>query len=77
MFQYHCLNPIAEVGLKKFDGNYAQTDNMADADAVLGRSAGMHEMEMPGKICVVGRGGAGEKKIPLEKRSEKGGGGLK
>lgn len=35
MFQYHCLNPIAEVGLKKFDGNYAQTDNMADADAVL------------------------------------------
>ena len=29
MYQYHCLNNIAEVGLKKFDGNYAQTDKMS------------------------------------------------
>ena len=54
MFQYHCLNPIAEVGLKKFDGNYAQTDNMADADAVLVRSAVMHDMELLEKLVVFG-----------------------
>lgn len=72
MFQYHCLNPIAEVGLKKFDGNYAQTDNMADADAVLVRSAVMHDMELPEKLCVIGRAGAGVNNIPLEKCSEKG-----
>ena len=50
MYQYHCLNNIAEVGLKKFDGNYAQTDKMEDADAILVRSAVMHDMELSDKI---------------------------
>lgn len=72
MYQYHCLNPIAEVGLKKFDGNYAKTDNIADADAVLVRSAAMHDMEIPDKICVIGRAGAGVNNIPLGKCSEQG-----
>ncbi len=72
MYQYHCLNPIAEVGLKKFDGNYAKTDNIEDADAVLVRSAAMHDMEIPNKICVIGRAGAGVNNIPLGKCSEQG-----
>lgn len=72
MYQYHCLNPIAEVGLKKFDGNYAKTDNIDDADAVLVRSAAMHDMELPEKICVIGRAGAGVNNIPLGKCSEQG-----
>lgn len=72
MYQYHCLNPIAEVGLKKFDGNYARTDCMEEADAVLVRSALMHDMELPEKLCVIGRAGAGVNNIPLEKCSEKG-----
>lgn len=72
MYQYHCLNPIAEVGLKKFDGNYAKTDNIADADAVLVRSAAMHDMEIPEKVCVIGRAGAGVNNIPLGKCSEQG-----
>ena len=65
MFQYHCLNPIAEVGLEKFGDNYKQTDNMAEADAVLVRSAKMHDMELPERLCVFGRAGAGVKNIPL------------
>jgi D-3-phosphoglycerate dehydrogenase len=72
MYQYHCLNPIAEVGLKKFDGNYASTDRMEDADAVLVRSAVMHDMELPEKLCVIGRAGAGVNNIPLGKCSEQG-----
>lgn len=72
MYQYHCLNPIAEVGLKKFDGNYAKTENMEDADAVLVRSAAMHDMELPEKLCVIGRAGAGVNNIPLGKCSEQG-----
>ncbi|MDO4262401.1 MAG: phosphoglycerate dehydrogenase [Eubacteriales bacterium] len=72
MYQYHCLNPIAEVGLKKFDGNYAKTDNMEDADAVLVRSAVMHDMEFSDRLCVVGRAGAGVNNIPLGKCSEQG-----
>jgi D-3-phosphoglycerate dehydrogenase len=72
MYQYHCLNPIAEVGLQKFDGNYASTDRMEDADAVLVRSAAMHDMEFPEKLCVIGRAGAGVNNIPLGKCSEQG-----
>ena len=72
MYQYHCLNPIAEVGLKRFDGNYAKTDNIANADAVLVRSAAMHDMELPESICVIGRAGAGVNNIPLGKCSEQG-----
>ena len=63
MYQYHCLNNIAEVGLKKFDGNYAQTDKMEDADAILVRSAVMHDMEFSDKLCVIGRAGAGVNNI--------------
>lgn len=72
MYQYHCLNPIAEVGLNKFDGSYARTDRMEDADAVLVRSAVMHDMELPEKLCVIGRAGAGVNNIPLDKCSEQG-----
>lgn len=72
MYQYHCLNPIAEVGLQKFDGNYAKTDNMENADAILVRSAAMHDMELPQKLCVIGRAGAGVNNIPLGKCSEQG-----
>ena len=72
MYQYHCLNPIAEGGLKRFDGNYAKTDNIANADAVLVRSAAMHDMEIPENVCVIGRAGAGVNNIPLGKCSEQG-----
>ena len=33
MFKYHCLNPIAEVGLENFTENYAPVSNAEDADA--------------------------------------------
>lgn len=72
MYQYYCLNPIAEVGLKKFDGNYARTDNMENADAILVRSAAMHDMEIPDSVCVIGRAGAGTNNIPMGKCSEQG-----
>ncbi len=72
MYQYHCLNPIAEVGLKNFNGNYAKTDKIEDADAVLVRSAVMHDMNLPEKLCVIGRAGAGVNNIPLGKCSEQG-----
>lgn len=72
MYQYHCLNNIAEVGLKKFDGNYAQTDKMEDADAILVRSAVMHDMEFGPELKAIGRAGAGVNNIPLDKCAEQG-----
>ena len=47
MFQYHCLNPIAGVGLANFNENYQQIESLEGADAVLVRSAAMHGMELP------------------------------
>ena len=70
MYQYHCLNPIAEVGLKRFDGSYAKTDNINDADAILVRSAAMHDVDLPDRVCVIGRAGAGVNNIPLGKYSD-------
>lgn len=59
MFRYTCLNPIAQVGLNGFDDTYEKTEALADADAVLVRSAKMHEMELPEKLCAIARAGAG------------------
>ena len=45
MYKYFCLNPISPVGLEKFSDDYVPAGEMAGADAVLVRSAGMHELE--------------------------------
>ena len=55
MFQYHCLNPIANVGLDLFSQDYQKTDDIKEAQAVLVRSAAMHEMELPEGLCAVAR----------------------
>ena len=72
MFQYHCLNPIAQVGLEKFDGKYQKTDDVAQADGILVRSASMHDMELPKRLLAIARAGAGVNNIPLDQCAEKG-----
>lgn len=72
MFHYHCLNPISQVGLDGFSGFYVQTDNMNDADAILVRSAAMHDLELPENLEAIARAGAGVNNIPLQKCAEQG-----
>ncbi len=72
MFKYHCLNPIAEVGLAKFSDQYVKTDDVNEADGILVRSAAMHDMELPGSLLAIARAGAGVNNIPLDKCAEKG-----
>lgn len=72
MFQYHCLNPIAQVGLDNFDANYAKTDDVNAAEGILVRSAVMHEMEFSDNLLCVARAGAGVNNIPLDVLAEKG-----
>ncbi len=72
MFQYHCLNPIAEVGLEQFDSNYVKTDDFAAAEGVLVRSAAMHDLELSDHLLAIARAGAGVNNIPLDKCAEKG-----
>ncbi|MGN0289349.1 MAG: phosphoglycerate dehydrogenase [Lachnospiraceae bacterium] len=72
MFKYHCLNPIARVGTNRFNDNYVQTDNMAEAEGILVRSASMHDLELSDQLLAVARAGAGVNNIPLEKCANKG-----
>ena len=72
MFKYHCLNPIADIGLDKFTANYEKTEDVNEADGILVRSAAMHDMELPEKLLAVARAGAGVNNIPLDKCAEKG-----
>ena len=72
MFKYTCLNPIADVGLNNLTDEYTKTDDFAEADAVLVRSAAMHDLELPEGLEAIARAGAGVNNIPLDKCAEKG-----
>ena len=72
MFNYVCLNPIASVGLDMFSTDYKKVEDLKDADAVLVRSAAMHDLELPENLAAVARAGAGVNNIPLEKCAEQG-----
>ncbi|MBQ1801891.1 phosphoglycerate dehydrogenase [Lachnobacterium bovis] len=72
MFNYTCLNPIADVGLKLFSKDYKKVDKVEEAEAVLVRSCAMHDMELPESLLAVARAGAGVNNIPLDKCAEQG-----
>ena len=72
MYKYNCLNPIAACGLDLFSADYAKTEDVNEASAILVRSAAMHEMELSDNICAVARAGAGVNNIPLDKCADKG-----
>ena len=72
MYQYKCLNQIAQTGLDQFTRDYARTEELEEADAVLVRSASLHDMEFPGRLQAIARAGAGVNNIPLGKCAEHG-----
>lgn len=72
MFRYTCLNPIAQIGLDDFTDEYEKVEGLEGADAVLVRSAGMHDLELPASVCAVARAGAGTNNIPLNECADKG-----
>lgn len=72
MYRYHCLNAISQIGLDDFGSEYIKTESINDADAVLVRSAAMHDMELPENLQAVARAGAGVNNIPLGKCADKG-----
>lgn len=72
MYQYHCLNPIAAKGLDLFGEDYKKTETLYEADAVLVRSAKMHDIELPEGVKAIARAGAGVNNIPVMDCAEKG-----
>ena len=72
MYKINCLNPIAKCGTDLFSDQYEMTENFAEADAALVRSASMHELEVSDNLLAVARAGAGVNNIPLDAYAEKG-----
>ena len=61
-----CLNKISPVGMKVLPSSYKVTEDINEADAILVRSAVMHEMVLPSRVVAVARAGAGVNNIPLD-----------
>lgn len=73
MYKIQTLNKISAVGLDNFPrDNYEVASEINNADAILVRSADMHEMDLPATVKAVARAGAGVNNIPCDKLAEKG-----
>ena len=72
MFQYHYLNKISAQGDALWTEDFQKTDDLAEAEAIVVRSAGMHEMQMPESLLAIARAGAGVNNIPLTSCAEQG-----
>ena len=69
----HCLNKISKVGLAALTSDYEIVPELNnEVNAILVRSAVMHEMELPQSVKCVARAGAGVNNIPLEEYAKKG-----
>lgn len=72
MYNILTLNKISKAGLSRLGDNYNIADSVENPDAVLVRSAAMHDMELPASLLAIARAGAGVNNIPLEKCTEQG-----
>jgi D-3-phosphoglycerate dehydrogenase / 2-oxoglutarate reductase len=67
------LNKIASVGTKRFPvESYEVSAEITKPDAILVRSAKMHDMEIPASVQAIGRAGAGTNNIPIADMSKRG-----
>lgn len=64
MYKIYCLNNISPEGLALLTDNYEVTENIDEADAILVRSADMHEMEVPANLKAVARAGRWREQHP-------------
>ena len=72
MYRILTLNKISETGLKNFPDTYTYSAEEAAPDAVLVRSASMHETEFAENTLAIARAGAGVNNIPIDRCSENG-----
>ena len=72
MFKVDYLNPISKKGTALWTEDYQTAESVVEADAIMVRSAQMHDMELPEKLLAVARAGAGVNNIPLDRCAEAG-----
>lgn len=72
MYYYNCQNPISDKGTSLFKENFTETKDVSEADAILVRSAKLHDMRFHEKLLCVARAGAGVNNIPIQDCAEHG-----
>ncbi len=73
MFNIKTLNKISTIGLSQFDQTkYTYADEIDNPDAILVRSASMHDMQMPESLLAIARAGAGTNNIPCDECAKQG-----
>lgn len=65
-------NRIDENGLNLFDDSYEYCEDMTQEDAILVRSASLHDADFPDSLLAIARAGAGVNNIPIDQCTEKG-----
>ena len=73
MYNVKLYNKISKVGLEKLDpAKYTCAEDFEDYDAVLVRSAKLHDVQFPKNLKCIARAGAGVNNIPLERCAQEG-----
>ena len=73
MYNILTLNKIAKVGTDKLDkANYTVSDSVENPDAIMVRSAAMHDMTFGSNLLAIARAGAGVNNIPVDRCVEEG-----
>ena len=72
MYQLHYLNPISPKGTALWTEDYTTASSMDDANAILVRSAAMHNLAFSNNLLAIARAGAGVNNIPLDRCAKEG-----
>ena len=72
MFTIQTLNKISAVGTDRFSADYKVADKAENPDAIMVRSAAMHDMEFGDNLLAIARAGAGVNNIPVQRCAEEG-----
>ena len=73
MYNIQTLNKIAAIGTSRFDtAKYTVGEDVKNPEAIMVRSAKMHDMEFESTLLAIARAGAGVNNIPVDKCAEQG-----
>ena len=71
-YQIKTLNAISSAIYDKLGEDYRVGSDIESPDAILVRSASMHDMPLPDSVLCIARAGAGTNNIPIDACSDKG-----
>lgn len=72
MYHVKTMNKISKIGLAQLDDRFEISDTMEKEDAILVRSAKLHDYDFPAELKCIARAGAGVNNIPLDRAADAG-----